>query len=178
MEPRSFPLPPSDPICALCSKPVRSGGYLVSPTGETFHIRCRSWDLQLAALEQHDRARVAIGRARELVEETTSRRQRGHSRREIVPVQSCPVCRGSATLTDWRPALEWMSVEDCRCRGFFVWTRLLDDGRLARLTPEDRATLSERIRTLRATGEAWLSTRDRTVMGALILREDRPDRPR
>src|SRR5262249_625246 len=126
MEPRSFPPSPIDPICALCSKPVRSGGYLVSPTGETFHIRCRSWDLRLAGLGQHGRARGARGRARELVEEPPSRRQRGHSRREIVPVQSCPVCRGSATLTDWRPALEWMSVEDCRCRGFFVWTRLLD----------------------------------------------------
>ena len=63
---------------------------------------------------------------------------------------------GSATLIDWRPHHNWMTVKDCPCDGFFVWTLLLDDGRLARLTPEDRETLSQRIRQLHGTeSEAW-----------------------
>ena len=61
-----------------------------------------------------------------------------------------------------------MTVEACLCDGFFVWTRLLDDGRLTRLTPEDRETLSQRIRHLHGTkSEAWITTRDGTVMGAM-----------
>jgi hypothetical protein len=91
----------------------------------------------------------------------------------------CPVCGGPATLTDWRPRLDWMAVEECRCRGFFVWTSLLAEGRLDRLTPKDRTVLSQGIQHLRATqSEAWLTTRDGTVMGALIIRPVRPDRPR
>jgi hypothetical protein len=71
-----------------------------------------------------------------------------------------------------------MSVEDCPCLGFFVWTSLLDDGRLVRLTPEDREILSHRVRHIRATQtEAWLTTRDGTLMGALIIRSERPRLP-
>ena len=82
-------------------------------------------------------------------------------------------------MTDWGPHLDWMTVEDCPCLGFFVWTPLLDEGRLARLMREDRESLSQRIQDLRATQtEAWLTTRDGTVMGALIIRPVRPDRPR
>ena len=59
-------------------------------------------------------------------------------------------------LTDWRPQLDWLGIEDCPCGGFFVWTPLLDEGRLAQLTPEDRETLSLRVRHLRAfQTEAW-----------------------
>ena len=67
---------------------------------------------------------------------------------------------------------------DCLCNGIFVWTPLLEEGRLDRLTPEDRETLSQRIRHLHGTeSEAWLAPRDGTVMGALILRTVRPDGP-
>jgi hypothetical protein len=44
-----------------------------------------------------------------------------------------------------------MAIEDCPCRGFFVWTPLLDEGPLDRLTPEDREILRQRLRHLRAT---------------------------
>ena len=72
-----------------------------------------------------------------------------------------------------------MAVEDCPCRGFFVWTPLLDEGPLDRLTSEDRDILRQRLRHLRATeSEAWITTRDGTVMGAMIIRSERPDRPR
>ena len=62
--------------------------------------------------------------------------------------------------------VDWMAVEDCPCRGFVVWTLLLDEGRLARLVPEGREILSQRLEHLRATGsEAWIETRDGTSMG-------------
>jgi hypothetical protein len=132
----------------------------------------------LNAFDQADRAPLAIERATDLVEQTRPRRA---AQPERLPVgrHLCPVCRGAATMTDWRPHLNWMTVEDCPCDGFFVWTPLLDDGRLDRLTQEDRETLSQRIRHLQGTeSEAWLATRDGTVMGALILRTVRPDGPR
>jgi len=173
MEP---PLPP-DLICVRCSKPIQSSGYLVSPSGEASHIRCRSRDLQQTALEEHDRARRAIDRAAGLVGETMRRRQGSPSIPPALTRQPCPLCGEPATLIDWRPALDWMTVDECPCNGYFVWMPLISDGRLARLTPEDRDTLSGRIRALRLTGEAWLTTRDGTAMGALILRDERPDRP-
>jgi non-ribosomal peptide synthetase component F len=89
------------------------------------------------------------------------------------------VCAEPAVRTDWRPHLDWTTVEECACRGFFVWTPLLNEGRLGRMTQEDRDTLKQRLRDLRAAGvEAWLTTRDQTVMGALLIRTERPDRPR
>jgi len=177
MSPSVAALLPSDPTCVFCSKPVRSGGFVQTPTGEVFHIHCRSRQLHLISLDRWDRARLALERATDLVEE--SRRQRRVKPRRLTERRDrCPVCSVSATLTDWRPTSEWMAVEGCLCHGFFAWTPLLDEGRLARLTPEDRDTLSLRLRVLRSTqSEAWLSTRDGTVMGALIIRDQRPDRP-
>jgi hypothetical protein len=144
--------------------------------GEVFHIRCRSEQLRLRAIEQKDRARLIMERVTDLAEQTRHRHAAGLP---LGPLR-CPVCEGPATLTDWRPRLDWMAVEDCPCGGFFVWTPLLDEGRLARLAPEDREILSQRLRHLRATQttEAWLTTRDGTVMGALLIRTVRPDGPR
>src|SRR5262245_24666542 len=178
MTPRPPPPLPPDPTCARCSKPVRSGGFLLSPTGEVLHILCRSRELQLEGLGASDRARIAIELAEALVEETTRRRQRAQPRRQVMPLQVCPVCREPATLTDWRPTIDWLAVENCACRGYFVWTPLLDAGRLVRLTAEDREVLSSRLSALRTTrSEAWVTTRDGTVTGALIIRSERPDRP-
>jgi hypothetical protein len=102
--------------------------------GEVFHIRCRSEQLRLRAIEQKDRARLIMERVTDLAEQTRHRHAAGLP---LGPLR-CPVCEGPATLTDWRPRLDWMAVEDCPCGGFFVWTPLLDEGRLARLAPEDR----------------------------------------
>ena len=171
----SSSLPPN-PICAICSKPIRSG-FIYTKGSDAIHIRCRTQQLHLDALDQRDRARLAIERTTDLVEETRRRRSAQRTGRTR-PHERCPVCRASATLTDWRPHANWMTVEDCACEGFFVWTPLLDDGRLTRLTPEDRETLSQRIRHLHGTkSEAWLATRDGTVLGALIIRTVRPDGP-
>ena len=177
MTPSLSPPGPPDSPCAVCSKPIGSGGFSRTQTGEVLHIRCRSEELP-RAIEQQDRARLIIERATDLVEETRRRRlaqpttpTRQHDR--------CPVCAGPATLTDLRPHLNWLNIEDCPCNGFFVWTPLWDEGCLRQLMPEDRETLSERIRHLHGTeSEAWLATRDGTVRGALILRTVRPDGPR
>ena len=176
MTPSSSPPVPPDPTCAIWSKPIRSG-FIHTKGGEAIHIRCRTQQLHLDALDQWDRTRLAIERATDLAKEKRRRRlaqNRGLTRQH----DRCPVCRGPATLTDWRPHLNWMTVEDCTCDGFFIWTPLLDDGRLDRLTSEDREILGQRLRHLRATeSEAWLATRDGTVMGALIIRTVRPDGP-
>ena len=88
------------------------------------------------------------------------------------------MCGLPATVSDWRPHVDWVAVADCPCGGYFVWTPLLDEGRLARLTPEDREILGQRLRHFRTTQtEAWITTRDSTVMGALIIRTVRPDSP-
>jgi len=77
----------------------------------------------------------------------------------------------SWSLEPLRPA-RWSSASDCG-------TSRLDEGRLTRLTREDREILSQRVRQLHGTkSEAWLATRDGTVMGALIIRTVRPDGPR
>src|SRR5262249_11289190 len=150
MSPSSSPLLLSDPTCALCSKPVRSGGFIQAPSGHILHVRCGG--RKLVVLDQLERARLARERATDLAEETRRRdRPQPTQRRD-----RCPVCGGPGTLTDWRSHVDWMAVEECPCGGFFIWTPLLDEGRLARLTPEDRDTLSQRLRHLRAIqSEAW-----------------------
>ena len=123
---------PANPHLRPLLKPIRSG-FIYTKGGEAVHIRCRTHQLHLETLDQEDRARRALERATDLVEETRRRRpaqDRGLTRQD----HHCPVCRWSATLTDWRPHLNWMTVEDCPCDRCFVWTPLLDDGRLDRLT--------------------------------------------
>jgi CheY-like chemotaxis protein len=51
LHPPSSSLPP-DPICARCSKPVRSGGFIETTVGEVVHIGCHSQQLQLDLLDQ------------------------------------------------------------------------------------------------------------------------------
>ena len=87
MTPSSSPPVPSDPACALCSKPIRSGGFIQIKVGEVVHIRCRSRQLQLDALNQVDQARLALERATDLVEETR--------RRRIAQTHNTPLAAGS-----------------------------------------------------------------------------------
>ena len=54
----SSSLPPN-PICAICSKPIRSG-FIYTKGSDAIHIRCRTQQLHLDALDQRDRARLAI----------------------------------------------------------------------------------------------------------------------
>src|SRR5262245_39839048 len=69
MAPQSRDRPDSDPpaqVCARCSKPIPPGtGALLY--GRAVHIRCLTHDTQLEAIEQQDRAAVALQRARAAV---------------------------------------------------------------------------------------------------------------
>jgi CheY-like chemotaxis protein len=103
--------------------------------------------------------------------------RRERAERHRVTQATCPLCAHPATLTDWRPGLDWIAVEDCPCQGFFIWGPLLT-ARVPRLPASDRQDISDRLRAFRAGGdEAWLATADGTVTGLLVVRSQRPDRP-
>jgi hypothetical protein len=159
-----------DPTCPLCSKPVRSGSFVLYEHGELLHVVCRSRVLQVTAMDSVARADAAQQRAAHLVREQARRgRIRQHG--------PCPVCGEPAILLDWRPSVPWLAIEGCACNAVFVWTALLD-GRLSALSPEDRGTLSLDVQRVRKMGtEAWLTTSDGTPGGELIIRDTRPDRP-
>jgi hypothetical protein len=89
---------------------------------------------------------------------------------------SCPICNHAASVTDWRPRLDWVAVEDCPCGGFFVWARLLEL-RLPRLSPTERVALAADIPRFRAMNkEAWLTTANEGVFGPVVILTQRPDR--
>jgi hypothetical protein len=163
----------SGPPCPRCSKPVRHNTLVLYWHGHLVHPACRTRELELEAVEQIHRADVAQSRAAGLFDERLQKPARARSEKQ----EGCPVCRESATVTDWRPALNWFAIEHCSCRGFFIWGPLMV--RMPGLTDEDRQTLSQRIRELRARNtEAWISTRDGTPLGpSLVVRDERPDRP-
>src|SRR5262245_28430387 len=164
-----------DPACPVCSKPVRSGSLVLFEHGEIFHVACRSRSLELAAMEGVHRAKTAQQRSLHLVEETSRRRarQRGEP---LAKAGRCPICRYPATVTDWRPRVDWIAVEECRCNGFFALASVFE-GRLPKLNAAERRDLSLRILKFRGMGlEAWCTTIDGTVDGPLLVRTERPDR--
>jgi len=70
---------------------------------------------------------------------------------------------------------EWASVEFCRCDAYFVWTALLDRGRLDVIPQDERGQLHARIVELRSIQrEGWLYTADGTALGPLVVRTERP----
>jgi hypothetical protein len=89
---------------------------------------------------------------------------------------SCPVCTHSATVTDWRPRLDWLVVEGCPCGGFFVWAPLIDG--LRRLSAAERSDLAATIQGFRAMNhEPWLTSADGGIFGRPVILTERPDRP-
>jgi hypothetical protein len=171
--------PNPDPTCLTCSKPIRSGSLVVYEHRELFHVACRSRVLQFTSIEQSDSAQTAKHRAVRLMDDA----RRAQTSRRSPPdtgdrrLTACPLCVHSATMTDWRPGAEWIAVEDCPCAGFFVWAPLLTE-RVRRLAARNRQDLAHRIRAFRAMGhEAWLTTLDGTLTGALVVRTARPSRP-
>jgi hypothetical protein len=70
----------------------------------------------------------------------------------------CLVCLAPATIAEWTPIQEWLTVEGCECESFFV-SKNLWSSRLVRLPAWERQELAERIRTWRLRGdEAWVTT--------------------
>jgi hypothetical protein len=169
------PIPP--PVCPVCSKPVRSGTLVLYEEGDLFHVTCRTRALGMKAMEQVDRAKAAQSRAtRNLEDVERRRRQLTAGPRLRGTLGLCPVCGQSATVTDWRPSVDWVAIEGCSCRGFFIWAGIYGS-RVASLTEADRLDLSARIRTCRVMGhEAWCTTIDGTVNGAILVRTERPAR--
>jgi hypothetical protein len=52
---RMAPVRLPEPICLICSKPLRSGTLVLYEHGELFHLACRSYSAMLKAVEQLDR---------------------------------------------------------------------------------------------------------------------------
>src|SRR5262245_35240089 len=182
----SWPPPPSGASCAICSKPIRSGSLVVYQHGELRHVTCGSQTVRLGALEGAEEARRARLRAATLVDAAARwitrarvRRSPGHPRgRQVKPTAACPFCGHAAIVTDWRPMLPWLGVEGCLCDGFFLGAGVTQS-RLTTLAPETRRTIARWITRVRASGrEAWCTTDDGTGTGQLVVRTDRPDRPR
>jgi hypothetical protein len=36
-------------------------------------------------------------------------------------IASYALCARAATIADWSPVQDWLTVEGCTCGGFFVW---------------------------------------------------------
>jgi hypothetical protein len=163
-----------DPICAFCSKPIRAQSYVMRQHGEVVHVVCYSHALRVRTIESIDRAQVATGRASRLLDEIIERRTRRPVVRTKAPTpRTCPLCRHSATVIDWRPGLPWLTVVGCRCGTYFVHATVLDE-RLPALGGEECERLSCSIQECRATKhEAWLTTNTGMPDGALVVRTTR-----
>ena len=162
-----------DFVCSACSKPFRSGRLVLFQDGELMHIACRTRTLQLEAIEEVDRARVAQERSAQLLDEVT-RRQRTHL---TTGHGACPLCGRGATVTDWRPNTAWIAVEGCSCLGFFADVRVYQE-RLPNLTATEKPDLAIRVRQVRVFGhEAWVTTANGDPRAPLVVRTERPDRP-
>ena len=86
----------------------------------------------------------------------------------------CLVCLTPASIADWTPIQEWLTVEGCGCEGFFV-SRNLWRSRLVRLPAWERQELAERIRAWRLRGdEAWVTTVGNHMTGPIVITSLRP----
>jgi hypothetical protein len=163
-----------DPLCPVCSEPIRSGMLRQHDGGAFYHAYCRTRQLQRAALEQFRHAAPAQADAPPLIETTTQ--PTGDVRPSDGPAQrrGCPVCSQLATVTDWGPT--WLVIDGCRCSRFFVARETLE-WRLARLGPAERAELAATILGFRAMGrEAWVTTSDGTgISGRLVILTESPE---
>jgi hypothetical protein len=98
--------------------------------------------------------------------------------RLIGVVGPCPLCGEWAIHVDWWPTADWIVVEGCACGGFFVAAHLVR-ARLPDLPAANREALAESVQKFRAMGEeAWCTTTDGRASGPLVIRTERPDRPR
>jgi len=87
---------------------------------------------------------------------------------------SCALCRHVATIAEWSPLPDWLTIEGCPCGGFFV-RKAVGEFRLPHMTDVERQNLTFRVRSLRVKNrEAWVSTADGTVNGPLVVESDRP----
>src|SRR5262245_54175816 len=158
------------PACPACSKPFRSGTLVLFLNGEFYHVGCQSRSLQVEAIQEVDRARMAQAQSARLLDEATRRRRGGRTTMR----GACPVCTHDATVTDWQ---NWIAIEGCECLGFFVQVCIIHE-RLPYLPTEERSLLATRVRRVRIFGqEAWVTTANGDPREPLVVRTERPDRP-
>jgi hypothetical protein len=82
---------------------------------------------------------------------------------------TCVLCTRAATITDWSPVQDWLTVEGCPCGDFFVWAGLWRQ-RFPGMPERERQELAARVRDSRAGGhEAWLSTEDGTLASSIVI---------
>ena len=96
---------PAEVICPRCSKPIRDNSVVLLRQGELFHVRCRSQEVNLEAMETVDRAQRAWGHSAKLAA--------GLVRLQIARSGSahaggCPLCGATATIA--YASDEWTAV--------------------------------------------------------------------
>jgi hypothetical protein len=167
---------PPDPSCPACSKSFWSGTLVLYEHGEFFHLGCRSHQLRRHALYRVAHAQATREQTARRVPELSSAFLKYPRPSRRSHEGACPFCGRRATVTDWRPSVDWLVIEDCPCNGFFLWAGL-PTARLTKLTRDTRKQLVLRVREFRARGrEAWCTTEDGTETGPLVVRTERPDR--
>jgi hypothetical protein len=151
-------------------------GVVFLAHGQVFHVACHAG---FRALERRD----GDGQGAQGGDAGTAPADGGDpatptSRWRARTTRACPLCGQAATVTDWRPSVDWVVVEGCGCGGFFVSAPLFE-GRLSTLSEADRRALALRIRWFRAKKrEAWCVTTDGSGSGPLDIREGAPPRSR
>jgi hypothetical protein len=89
-------------------------------------------------------------------------------------IGSCVLCARTASIADWSPIYEWLTVEGCPCGGFFAGGRVWNQ-RLPGMPASERKALAARVRNWRVGGrEAYLSTADGTDDGVIEIFPERP----
>jgi hypothetical protein len=147
---------PDSPICHLCSKPLRPDLVFHEEDGQIAHMRCRSRQLQLEALQQIEVAEAAAARAAKLIDQGIRRRTESPRRITRLPQapRAVPLLNGGDTLYE----VEINAVPWAKWRAAFLRPppRLVDP----RYTPESgRVGISGNAIHFRTTPdqlEAWL----------------------
>ncbi len=81
----------------------------------------------------------------------------------------CLVCNAPATIADWTPSQEWLSVEGCGCGDFFI-SKGLWGARLLSMQAPKREELAKCIRAWRAQGdEAWVTAAGNRMTGPIAI---------
>jgi hypothetical protein len=85
--------PPDDPLCSICSKPIRPGAAVAFEHGDIFHLTCRTRVMTLRAMELREQTAETVARAAENLARATDTVERAKRLRNRYFPPRCPVCR-------------------------------------------------------------------------------------
>src|SRR5262245_48859410 len=97
-----------DPGCSICGKPLRMRWGRIGQNGEFSHLRCRSQQLLLRAIDGVDRATAARHRAGEILEQNT--RRLAWARSIGVPFPSPAQFLIEGMVVDWNSATRVLTL--------------------------------------------------------------------